>query len=73
MKANQMGLGLSERSLHRLCTLLDEDFSGKIELEEYYFALDVYGCRCEETSCFEKDPNFVPFLHRTLFKLIDGF
>jgi hypothetical protein len=51
---------------------MDEDFNGVIGLEEYYFALEAYGCRGEELSPLDGDPHFVSFQWRSVNKLLDA-
>lgn len=60
-KIKELELGLGEKCLHRLVSVLDEDFNGSISLEEYYFALDTYNCRSEEYGPLDNDSNFVSF------------
>ncbi len=47
-----MELGLSERTIHILVTTFDEDYSGAISLEEYYFGLEAYNINCEGVTPF---------------------
>ena len=50
--------------------IFDEDFSGAITIDEYYFALDTYNCRVEGHSPFDKDPNWEPYTHRSIIKFV---
>lgn len=61
---------MSEKSIHRLVNVLDEDQEGNIQFEEYYYALEAYNCRGEQDNQFASDPQFVPFQLRSVYKLI---
>jgi len=69
-KIKELELTISERTLHRLVQIFDEDFNGTVTLDEYFFALEVYNCRCEEYGPFDNDPKFVPYIHRSVNKFI---
>ena len=71
-KLSELELGLSEKCVHHLVSIMDESFSGAITLEEYYFALEAYGCRGEELSPLEGEPNYVSFQWRSVSKLLDA-
>lgn len=49
-KLRQMNLGLSEKAIHFLKLIFDEDQNGTIDFREYLQALDIYNCRCEEIA-----------------------
>ena len=50
--------------------ILDEDMEGTITLEEYYNALEAYGCEAEKHYPLDGSDYYVPFGHRAMFKLI---
>jgi len=70
-KIQEIGLGLAEITIHRLISVLDEDFNGSISLEEYYFALDTYGCRCEDYGPFDGS-KFISFQWKSVYKLLEA-
>ena len=69
-KVEDAELGLDQRTLHFITTLLDEDYNGSISLEEYYFTLDTYNSRGEVEAPYDGEETFVPFVHRVIYKLI---
>lgn len=60
-KIKEYELGLDEKTIIRICATLDEDFNGFITLEEYYFALECYNCRCEMYGPFDDLGQFDSF------------
>lgn len=41
-KLGELQLNLDEKTVHRLVSILDEDFNGCITIDEYFYALDTY-------------------------------
>jgi Ca2+-binding EF-hand superfamily protein len=50
--------------------ILDEDMEGNITLEEYYDALEAYGCAGENHTALDGSDHYLNVQHRAVFKLL---
>ena len=67
-KLQSLELGLSEKDIHRLALIFDEDFNGSITLDEYYFGLDTYNGRGEDIAPYDNDPDYISNTWQSLLK-----
>lgn len=62
---------LSRSQISRLVLILDEDMEGHITLDEFYNALEAYGCSAEQHYATDGSEYYCGFEHRAMFKLLD--
>jgi len=68
---SNFNLNLSRGQVSRLILILDEDMEGNITLEEYYNALEAYGCSGEKHFALDGSDYYCSFEHRAMFKLLN--
>lgn len=61
---------LSKGQVSRLILILDEDMEETITLEEFQNALEAYSCSGENHVNPDGSDYYVPFEHRSIFKLL---
>jgi Ca2+-binding EF-hand superfamily protein len=71
-KLKEFELGLSEKTMARLIGVLDENYNGSISLEEYYFALETFNCRCEPYGPFDNQTGADSFQWKAVYKLLEA-